>query len=68
MTHVFSALQLLGLLAVLVGVALLLPLGAALVVDGVAVVVGSTVAEVVARRALSARSEGRSRPKVTGVA
>jgi hypothetical protein len=68
MTHVLTALQLLGLLAVLLGVVLLLPLGAALVVDGALVVVVATAAEVLATRALSARSDGRSRPKAKGVA
>jgi hypothetical protein len=51
MTHVLSAFQALGLLAVLVGVWLALPLWAALTADGGLVLVAATAVEVAAIRA-----------------
>jgi hypothetical protein len=65
---VTTAVQALALLAILVGVALLLPLGWALVVDGVLVLVAATAVEVIGSRAHSAPSDGRSRPRVKAVA
>lgn len=66
MTTVLSACQLLGLLAVLVGVALALPLYGALLVDGGLVLVAATAAEVVARKARSAPSDRRGRAHTGG--
>lgn len=51
MPGLFVVLQLAALFAVLAGVALLLPLGGALVVDGVLVLIVSTALEVVRLRA-----------------
>lgn len=66
MNLIWSVLQLAGLLAVLAGVALLLPLGAALVVDGVLVVATATAAEVVARRPPGRAQDRRSRAQKAG--
>lgn len=66
MTHALTALQALAVLAVLVGVALALPLWGALVVDGVLVLAAATAAEAVVRKALTAPSNGRSAPNATG--
>jgi hypothetical protein len=51
--------QLVGALALLVGVWLLLPLAGALAVDGALVLVLATLAEAVLTRAHSARSDAR---------
>ena len=51
MNHVLTALQASGLVAVLVGVWLALPLWAALTVDGGLVLVAATAVEVAAARA-----------------
>lgn len=67
MTTVLTTLQGLALLAVLVGVALALPLWAALVVDGVIVLVVSTAAEHIVRKARSAPQDRRSGPIAAGV-
>lgn len=67
MSNLFVSLQGVAVLAVLAGVALLLPLGGALVVDGVLVLVLSTALEVVRLRARSAPSDRRSRTEKTGV-
>jgi hypothetical protein len=63
-----TIIQALALLAVLAGVALLLPLGWALVVDGALVLVAATAAEVADRRARRAPSDSRPRAKVRSVA
>jgi len=68
MSTALTVAQVLGVLAALVGVALLLPLGGALVVDGVAVLVLATAAEVVVLRGPSAPSARRSRPRKEGAA
>lgn len=60
MSSLFVVLQGAAVLAVLAGVALLLPLGGALVVNGVLVLVLSIALEVVRLRALSAPSDRRS--------
>lgn len=60
------AMQALGVLAVLVGVALLLPLGAALVVDGALVVALAVVAEHIVTKRPSAPPVGRSGPRTPG--
>lgn len=60
MTSVLSVLQALGVLAVLVGAALALPLWGALVVDGVLVAVAATAVEHIVRGRPSAPSDGRS--------
>jgi hypothetical protein len=67
MNLVLTVLQLAGALAVLAGVAVLLPLGAALVADGLLVLVVSTLFEALASARRSAPSDGRSRPQKPGV-
>lgn len=67
MTHVLTLVQAAALLAVLAGVALLLPLGAALVVDGVLVLAAATAAEHIVRGRRSAPSDRRSGPNAQGV-
>lgn len=67
MPAVFAAIQLLGVLAVLVGPFLLLPLGGALIVDGALAVVLATAFEVAVRKARSAPSDGRSGSNSKGV-
>lgn len=59
MAIALSALQALGVLAVLVGVVLALPLWGALVADGVLVVVAATAVELVVQRRLSVPSDRR---------
>lgn len=66
MSGVFVPLQLVAVVAVLAGVALLLPLGGALVVDGVLTLALSTALEVIRLRALRAPSDRRSAPKTAG--
>lgn len=68
MTHVLTAVQALGVLAVLVGVALALPLYGALVVDGVLVVLVATAAEHLAMRRPAAPSDRRCGENGQGVA
>jgi hypothetical protein len=63
---VLTAIEALGLLAVLVGVALALPLWGSLIVDGLLVVVAATAAELVVRKAHSAPSDRRSGPSTAG--
>lgn len=63
MTLALTALQVLALLAVLIGVALTLPLWGALIVDGLIVLVASILAELVVTRTLSASSDRISRPR-----
>lgn len=50
MTAALTALQLLGVLAVLVGAAILLPLGWAVLVDGLLVAATATAAEYIVSR------------------
>lgn len=64
----FGAVQLAAVLAVLTGVALVLPLGWALLADGLLVLLVSVASEVVLRRRRSAPSDGRSGPNAAGVA
>ena len=52
-TYIHAALQIIGFLAVLIGVALLLPLALWLIIDGVLVVLFSIAAEVVSRKGVS---------------
>lgn len=68
MNLVLSILQALGVLAVLAGVALLLPLGAALVVDGLLVVAAATAVEHIVSGRRSAPSDRRSGTTGEGVA
>ena len=68
MNWIWSVLQLAGLLAVLVGAALALPLWAALVVDGVLVVAAATAVESVVRGRPGGLSDGRGGPRSEGVA
>jgi hypothetical protein len=68
MSVVLAVAQLLGVLAVLAGVYLLLPLGAALVVSGALVLVLATAAEVAVSRRPAAPSAPRSRADTAGVA
>lgn len=68
MSTALTVVQLAALLAVLVGVALILPLGGALVVDGVLVLVAATAAEHLALRRPSAPSDRRRGPNSEGVA
>lgn len=68
MTVFTTIAQALGVLAVLVGVVLLLPVGAALVVDGVLVVVLGTAVEHIVRNRAGGASNRRSRVDETGVA
>ena len=67
MPGLFVALQGVAVLAVLAGVALLLPLGGSLIVNGVLVLVLSTALEVVRLRARSAPSDRRSGDDGPGV-
>ncbi|MBL8926327.1 MAG: hypothetical protein JNM77_08810 [Pseudonocardia sp.] len=67
MTHVLTALQALGVLAVLVGVALLLPPGGALVVDGALALTAATAAEAIVRKRPGAPSDRRSGVGTAGV-
>jgi hypothetical protein len=67
MTHVFTALQALGLVAVLVGFALALPPPMAMVVDGILVLLVAVACEVAARRGPPAPSDPRRRANVRGV-
>lgn len=67
MTVFATIAQAVGVFAVLVGVVLLLPFGAALVVDGVLVVVLATAVEHIARGRLRAPSDRRSRALAEGV-
>lgn len=60
MSAALTALQLLALVAVLLGVALLLPPGGALVVDGVLVLAAATALEVVRLRASKTPGPRRS--------
>lgn len=60
MTTALTVVQGLGVLAVLLGVVLLLPLGGALVVDGVLAAAVSVVAEYIVRGRPAAPSDGRS--------
>lgn len=66
MTHVLPVAQALGVLAVLVGVALALPLYGALVADGVLVVALATVVELILQRRPAAPSDGRSATNAPG--
>lgn len=68
MTVLITIGQAVGVLAVLVGAFLLLPFGAALVVDGVLVVALATAAEHIVRSRPAAPSDGRSRVEQGGVA
>lgn len=68
MPAVLSVLQALGALAVLAGVALVLPLGWAVLVDGLLVLVLSTAFEVALTRARRAAPDRRSAPTDAGVA
>lgn len=68
MNLVLSVLQALGVLAVLAGVAILLPLGAALVVDGLLVVAVATAAEHIVSGRRSAPSDRRSGTTEDGAA
>lgn len=62
MNAVLSALQALGLLAVLAGAALVLPLWGALVADGALVLVAATAVERIVLGAHSGLSDGRRGP------
>lgn len=66
MRSLFVVFQVVAVLTVLAGVALLLPLGGALVVDGILVVVLSTAVEVIRLRAANGPSDGRSGPNTAG--
>lgn len=66
MTHVLPTVQALGALAILVGVALALPLYGALVVDGVLIVALATVAELILQRRPRTPSGGRHGPNDGG--
>ena len=68
MNLVLTLVQAAAVLAVLVGVAILLPLGAALVVDGVLVGAAATAAEHIVRGRGSAPSDRRSGPTGEGAA
>lgn len=63
-----TVIQALGLVAVLAGVALLLPLGGALVVDGLIVLAAAVAVELVDLRARSAPASRRSGPTKEGAA
>lgn len=67
MTVFTTVAQAVGVLAVLVGVVLLLPFGAALVVDGLLVVVLATAVEHIVRGRPAAPSDRRSRALAEGV-
>lgn len=67
MNHVPTVAQVLGVFAVLLGVVLWLPLGAALVVDGVLVVAAATAAEHILARRPVAPSDGRDGPDAPAV-
>lgn len=67
MRTALSVAQVLAVLAVLVGVALALPLWASLVVDGALVLVAATAAEYIATRRPSGPSNARSGPNRQGV-
>lgn len=60
MTVLITIAQAVGVFAVLIGVVLLLPFGAALVVDGTLVVVLATAVEHIVRGRPAAPSAGRS--------
>lgn len=66
MTAVLSVVQALALLAVLAGMALVLPLWGALVADGVLVLVAATAVERIVLGASSGPSDRRSRPNRAG--
>jgi len=68
MIHVLTALQVLGVLAVAVGLAGLLPLWWAVFAIGVLALVAGTAAEHIVRKAHSAPSDRRSGPNAQGVA
>lgn len=68
MTTVLSALQALGLGAVLVGLALALPLWGALVADGALVLIAATVVESLVSRPLRAQQNRRSGTTKAGAA
>lgn len=61
MTVLITTAQAIGVFAVLVGVVLLLPFGAALVVDGLVVVVLATAVEHIVRGRPAPASDRRSR-------
>lgn len=67
LTNVLTVIQAMGVLAVLAGVALALPLFATLIVDGVLLVVTATAAEHIARGALRGPSVRPSALKTSGV-
>lgn len=66
MPSLFVALQGVAILAVLAGVALLLPLGGSLVVNGILVLALSTALEVVRLKAVNGPSGRRDGPNVPG--
>lgn len=68
MNVVLSVLQLAALLAVLLGIALALPLWGALIADGALVLVAATIAEALVQRPRSAPSDRRSGPSGPWVA
>lgn len=67
MAGVMTGLQLLGLAAVLIGVALALPLPYALITCGTLVLVAGTAGEFITRKRPVAPSDPRSGPKLRGV-
>lgn len=68
MNLALTVLQALAVVAVLAGVAILLPLGAALVVDGLLVLAVATAAEHIVSGRRSAPSDRRSATNTEGVA
>jgi hypothetical protein len=66
MSAVLSALQVVALAAILLGLALALPLWGALCADGALVLVAATVAEALVSRPRGAPSDRRRGPNVTG--
>lgn len=68
MKHLPTAAQGIGLLAALVGLFLILPLGAAVLASGVLVLIAGVAAEVIVQRACSAPSDRRSGPNERAVA